>query len=81
LTAWKVFQVRSAAPERNDDPENWCHQLRFPPSLNMWSVYINASGAEEIETEHYQGRMVRAVTESIAFGYGSTGYQLSVGIV
>ena len=39
----------------------------------MWSVYINASETEGIETAHYLGRMVRAVTESQAFGYPPQG--------
>lgn len=47
----------------------------------MWSVYINASGTEGIETAHYLGRMVKAVTESQNSGYPATGYQLRVGNV
>ena len=47
----------------------------------MWSVYINASGIEGIETAHCQGRLVRAVTESKAFSYPAKGYQLRVGNV
>ena len=47
----------------------------------MWSVYINASGIEGIETAHYPGRMVRAVNESKAFSYPAKGYQLRLGNV